>query len=423
MKAKPWVLPLITALAVGGWIFSRKTTAAVLEHEITVLQERIRQARASVDGGRRHEADEKARKAKDRRLNWKEVASSFGANVHEGPRDIRTMMRLQRLLMDLTAEELCGQLDEIAATEMDERVRRQLEGMIFGALVEKDPKLALLRFESRIGDEGFNWQLASALQKWASKDLSGAMAWMDRQIAAGVFESKSLDGENGSYMRFESSLVGVLLKSDVQSAIKRVMTIPEEQRDEFFSQGIFMNTEKGREDDFVRLVRGTVQSSDVGGVLARHAAGLVRGQDFERVDEFISVSQATPDERSAMVSSVMQRSVTSGGKVPLDTEVIDKVRDWAATHDPGAVDRNTGEMLASSLWVLGGDIEKVGAIALKYQASSGNDDTLAAFLTNERVRNRGGEDKQRVLELAGKIKDPVKRQEVVDLLQGKEGKP
>lgn len=420
MKAKPWVLPLIAALAVGGWIASRRSTAAALEHEITVLQERMRQARSIGNGGSSYEAGEKA---KDRRLNWKEVAASFSANVHEGPQDIRTMMRLRRLLMDLSAEELCGQLDELAATDMDERVRRQLEGMIFGALVEKDPKLALLRFESRIGDEGLNWQLASALQKWASKDLSGAMAWMDRQIAAGVFQSKSLDGENGSYMRFESSLVGVLLKSDVQSAIKRVMTIPEEQRDEFFSQGIFMNTEKGREDDFVRLVRGTVQSSDVGGVLARHAAGLVRGQDFERVDEFISVSQATPDEKAAMVSLVMQRSVTSGGKVPLDTEVIDKVRDWAAAHDPGTVDRNTGEMLANSLWVVGGDIEKVGAIALKYQASSGNDDTLTAFLTNERVRGRGGEDKRRVLDLAASIKDPAKRREVIELIEGKEGRP
>ena len=45
MKPGPWLLPVLAALAAGGWIFSRKTTASAQEREILVVNERIQQAR------------------------------------------------------------------------------------------------------------------------------------------------------------------------------------------------------------------------------------------------------------------------------------------------------------------------------------------------------------------------------------------
>lgn len=396
-----------------------------MEHEIGILRERIRIARAaSASDGRRHEDDEKARAVNPRKVNWKEVASSFGANVHEGPQDIRTMIRVQRLLMDLTTEELCEQLDELAAIDMDERVRRQLDGLIFNSLCEKDPGMALAHAGDRILNEGFNWQCASALGKWAEKDSAAAAAWMDRQLAAGVFESKSLDGKNPSYLRFESGLVGALLKSDLQAAMARVKAIPDGPRDDFFRQGMFLQVDRKEEGAYVTLVRETASPSEVAGVLANHAGFLAHGDGFERVDEFIATARVTPDEREKLVGEVFDRKMADIGRDKLDVESLEKVRSWAAVQSPGVVDEATGKALARALRGSNGNFAEISELALKYNESAGNDDTLIAFLASSPARNRGEEDRARDLDLAAKIKDEVKRREIVDRIQGrKEGKP
>ena len=171
------------------------------------------------------------------------------------------MVRMQRLLLDLTAEELLTELDKLAATDMDERARRKFEDMIFGALIEKDPKLAMEHGGKRLLDDGFSWQMSSALRKWAERDPAAAAAWMDQQLAAGVFESKSLDGRNPIYPQYESGLVGALLKNDLQAAIKRMEAIPEEQRAAVFNSGIFKQVDQAKEGDLVTLVRQSAGDS------------------------------------------------------------------------------------------------------------------------------------------------------------------
>ncbi len=424
MKASPWILPAITAIAVGGWIASRKHASATLESEVTVLRELIRHAKTGAEtGAGREGADGKAARTGQRAIRWKEMAASLGTGSGDGPDEIRMMIRMQRLLLDLTAEGLCVELEKLAAADMSARAGRQFEDMIFEALVEKDPKLALEHGGGRLMEEGKSRQMASALRKWAELDPVAAAAWMDKQLAAGVFESKSLDGRNPIYPQFESGLVGALLKNDLQAAIKRMAAIPEEQRAAVFSSGMFKQVDQAGEGDFVSLVRQSAGDSHVSGVLSGYAANLVHGQDFERVDHFIAASRATPDEKAAMVSEVMRRSATIGGNSPLAPEVIDQIRSWATTQTPDLVDKQTGAMLANSLWVVGGDIKKVGAIALKYNAESGNDDTLVAFLTNGAVKSRAENQKEFILELAGKIKDPAKREEVMNSISGKAAQP
>ena len=424
MKANPWILPAVTAIALGGWIASRKHASATLEREVTVLRELIQHAKAGADSDAgRAGSDGKSAKAGQRAINWKEMAASLGSGISDGPEEIRMLIRMQRLLLDLSAEELCMELEKLAEADMNERARRQFEDMIFGALVEKDPKLALEHGGGRLMEEDKSWQMASALRKWAERDPAAAAAWMDKQLAAGVFESKSLDGRNPIYPQFESGLVGALFKNDLQAAIKRMEAIPEEQRAAVFNSGMFKQVDQAREGDLVTLVRQSAGESHVSGVLSGYAANLVHGQDFERVDHFITVSRATPDEKAAMVSEAMRRSVTIGGNSPLAPEVIDKIRSWATTQTPDLVDKQTGAMLANSLWVVGGDIKKVGAIALKYNAASGNDDTLVAFLTNGAVKSRAEGQKELILDLAGKIKDPAKREEVMNSLSGKAAQP
>lgn len=422
MKATPWLLPVATALAVGGWIASRKHAAATLERELTVLRERVHLAKADAEADR-NAADGKTPGSGKRSVNWKEMAVSFGTGDGDGPEEIRMMVRTQRWLYGLSAEELCGELDKLSSAELDPRARRRFEGMIIDILVEKSPKLALERAGDQLTDEDHSRQMASALGKWAQSDPIAAAAWLDKQIAAGVLAGKSLDGDSRIYPQYESGLIGVLFQSDLKSAAKRLASMPEEQRLAVFYGRWSKAVDPAKEGDFVALVREAGGDSNVERILSQYAANLVHGQDFERVDRFISVSRATPDEKAAIVSTVMEQSFLGRNSGVFNPESFDKVRAWAAANAPESVDENTGKMLAGALWTQKNRLEDVTARVLKYNEASGNDETLIAFLTSEPVRRRGGDDKARILELAAKIKDPAKQQEVLDRIQGKQGKP
>ena len=418
MKFTPWIIPGLALLVAGGWIGSQKKSAASLEREITVISERIRQAQAGeADGLKAREAEEMARKEKEKKIDWKDVAGKIGQMHNGGMQDMRTMMRMQRLLLDLSAEELCAQLDEIAALDIEDSARKQLQGMILGSLAEKDPKLALERFGNSTGDEdsGMHWQLSSALRKWADKDPAAAQAWLDQQIAAGKFSSKSLDGKSQSLVQFESSLVGALLKSDPAAATARVMALPESQREQFFQQGFFFQLQKDSEAAYAKLVRDSMAVDKVGGILASTAGNLAMQGNFERVDGFIANANATDDEKKAIVEQVMKNKITQSIATKTDLEALDKARAWGAGQSPGVVDKATGEALASSTW-RGVDFDKASELALKYHESSGNDEVLAAFLKSNEVQHRSTD---KAAALIDKIKDPALQEEIRNLPQYK----
>lgn len=328
------------------------------------------------------------------------------------------MMRMQRLLMDLTAEELCGQLDEIAALDIEENVRKQLQGMIMGSLAEKDPKLALERFGKDLQDDDFgvSWQMSHALRKWADKEPAAAAAWLDKRIAEGGLESKSLDGKNPSLVRFESSLVGALLKTDPAAATARVMALNDAQREQFFQQGFFFQLEKGSEAAYAKLARDTMPADKIGGILANTAAQLSGQGDFERVDGFIASSRATDAEKEAIVQRVLNSRMTGYGGDKINTEELEKARAWGKGQSPAVVDKATGEALAERLWS-GTNFEKASGLALQYSEAAGNDEALAAFLKSGAVRNGHSKD---AASLIAKIKDPALREEIGNLPQYKE---
>ncbi len=418
MKPNPWIFPALALFVVVGWIGVQKKTAASLEREISLVTERIAQVRTGMDaGGKTREAEDKARKEKDRKIDWKDLAGKIGQMRNGTMPDMRAMMHMQRLLMDLSPQELGAQLDEIAALDLDDAARKQLQGMITGILSEKAPQMVLERFGEDLADDdmGRSWQLGMALGRWADKDPAAASAWLDKQIAAGKFESKSLDGKNESLVRFESSLVGALLKTDPAAAAARVASLPEEQRVELFQQGFSFQLEAKNEAAYANLVRGSVAADKVGGILADTAGNLAVRGDYERVDGFIAASQAGDEEKKSIVEQVMKSKLSSGGGSEIKTEDLDKARAWAATQSPGAVDKATGEVLASTMW-RGGDFNKASALVLQYNEGSGNDEVLTAFLRSNSMRNNA---KDQVEALIDKIKDPAVREEIRNLPQFK----
>jgi hypothetical protein len=414
MRLNSWLLPSLTLLAVGGWIVSQKRSAATLERDITVLTSRIRQARAMEDSGlKSRDAEEKARKEKERKIDWKDIAGKISQGNQDMIPDMRTMMRMQRLLMDLSGEELKAQLDEIDALDLADDTRKRLREMILGALTEKDPKLALDLFgkDHDEDDFGVSWQMGNALKKWAEKDPAAAAAWLERQIAEGKLESKSLDGKNRALVRYESALVEVLLKSDPAAATARVKALPEDQREEVLEQGAFHDLAKKDEAAYATLVRDSLPEEKVGDILANTALFLAMKDGYERVDSFLTNTNASVAEKEAIVTEAMNGNLRQRGGTKLSEEEYDKARAWAAGHAPAVVDKVTGESLANSLR-RDEDFDSVSKLVLKYNESAGNDDVLATFLKNQHMRD-GNTDE--AIALIEKIKDPTLREEIRNL--------
>ena len=331
--------------------------------------------------------------------------------------DMRTWMRLQKLLLDMSADELGAQLDEIAALDLDDSARKQMRGMILGVLADKDPKMVLDKFSDELGDEdsGGQWHLRSALSKLAETDPAAATAWLDRQIAAGKFESKSLDGKNQTLLRMESALVNQLLKSNPAAATARVAALPEDQREDFFQQGFFGMAGKESDPALAKLIRDSLPAEKAGKVLADQAGNMSMQGGYERVDGFIASANASDEEKSAIVAKVMENQLTRRGGETIKAEDLDKARAWGATQSPAAVDKATGAALAGTLW-RGGNFEDASAMVLQYHESAGNDEVLAAFLKSDQVQNSEAD---RALPLIEQIQGPALRAQIQALPQYK----
>jgi hypothetical protein len=399
-------------LAIGVWIAYGKKSAANLEREITVLSERIRQVRAAGDDtSMARMTAEFSWNEKDGKIDWKDISGKLAGMHSGGMSDMRANIRLQRLLMDMSAEELCAQLDEIAALDLDDNTRKQLEGTILGILAEKDPKLVLERFSDDIGDEnsGGRWHLNVALAKWAEQEPAAAAAWLDRQIAAGKLDSKSLDGKSQYRIQFEGALVNVLLKTDPTAASGRVAALPEDQREDFLKHGLPLHAASATGlAAYAKVVRENLPAGKIEGVLANSAGNLSMHDGYERIDGFIAGVNASDKEKQAIVERVIQNKLGRSGGAEISVEDLEKARAWGATQSPGVVDKATGEALAATLWS-GGDFKTTSEMVLQYNARSGNDEVLAAFLKSSQLRNRSADEARTLID---QIKDPTLREEI-----------
>jgi hypothetical protein len=314
----------------------------------------------------------------------------------------------------MSVEELCARIDEIAALDLDDVARKQALGMVLAHLAGKDPKRVIERFGDEVGDENSaSWGgVYAAFQYWAQKEPAAMAAWLDKQIAAGKFDSKSIDGKNDALIRCESVLVGLLLKTDPAAASARVAALPENQREDFFKYVSNFPPTPEDESAYVKLVRDNLPAGKVVPMLANTAGQLAAQTQqggYERVDAFIAAAKATDVEKEAIVKQVIQNRMLARGKTNITAEVMDETRAWVARQSPGAVDKATGEALAIMLRHVDDSIKEVSALALQYHESSGNDEVLAALLKSQWL---GSTQAEQLSPLIEQINDPALREEI-----------
>lgn len=413
--------PLVALIVVAAWNVSRWQAVSHQESTNQVLRNRVNEASSVNAGVSKHSsASERAKRAgifnEGLPLDWQEVARKLKEIQEKGVGDARAAIAMKKRLSAMSTDELLAALAEVASLGLDPEQRAELEEMLVEPLIAKDPELALKTFASRLqdDDDGVAWQLSSAFGEWLKKDRGAALAWFDSQITAGLFESKSLDGQSQARLEFEAALLGNLLGSDLALAGQRIAALPEDQRREALEQIPFTELSPQAQRDYAALVRDLIPQDERDGSFTHVISSLVPDGGYEKVDAFLDSIQATPEERAVSArEAANSRLQTIAEDRAVTRDDVETMRQWLDQQAPGTKDRVTGEALADAAQD-GGEFSfaEASKLALQYNRSSGNDDVLVAFLESFAARSN----LEAALPLVDKISDPKRRQEILEKL-------
>jgi hypothetical protein len=420
LKALHFIPPAVALVLVGGWVGSQRHSISVVENETVVLRKRLAAVAAEIDDGgsaRRAAAPGKTAGGRDV-IDWKKVAAQMGGMNRGGSMsDMRAMVKLQQQLISMSRDELATALKELTALDLPADSQAILENMLIGPLVEKDPEFALTLFADRLNDDrnGTNWQLSRAMQEWLKKDSRAAGAWFDEQIAAGKFESKTLDGKNQTRLQFEGALITTLMESDPAAVSARLAALPVDQRSQVLSNHMTGNLKEENQAAFADLVRSQLAEADQARTFAQTASRMASDEGYEKVNSYMDRINATPAERAACVEQVANSKVQVLSRTQKVTrENIESIREWAQSQAPDASDSVTGKALARAS--SGGrstmEFSEAAELAGQYHAASGNDDVLIGFLEGGSAWSH----KEQARELAAKISDEKRRNQILQQL-------
>jgi hypothetical protein len=270
--------PVVALVVVATWLGLQRRSIAMLDDDCVMLRNRL----AADSGAERSPAKSPVANKPAPAItpiNWKTLAGQFDEMQRSGATaDMRVMLRFQQRLQALTQEEILTALDDLAALGLSANAHSMLEQMLIGPLIEKDPELALTRFMGCLQEEqsGIKWHLSNALRQWAKLDSGKANAWLDQQIAAGKFDSKTLDGRSQFRMQFEGVMLDVLLPSDPAAAGSRLGALPEDQRAEVLS-GLLGSLKEENLTSFAKLVRDQLPAKAQALIFAQQAGQAAQG--------------------------------------------------------------------------------------------------------------------------------------------------
>jgi hypothetical protein len=409
MEAKHFILPAAALVAAGVMLGLQRKGLSELRGGNAVLRERIAEARAAGDATEIAARPGLRTVPEGEAIDWEKLAEAFLLNSSSRPVDT---VSIQRRLLAMDTPELLAALDRIAAMDLDAVTRLALENLILDPLAKKDPQAALERFRHRIGEPGFgSYLLGHALKQWAGTDIAAATAWMDREIAAGTFDPKSLAGKDHTRANFEAAIVFSLLGLDPAKAEQRLSQIPAAIRADILRAAD--SQKEMRMEDEIALAEIARRQLDQDGrvtfVGERATSVLLRGGDFEAVDEYLNSVYAAPDERERAAESVAQafervRGMDGGMK----GGDIDALREWVQRDAPENADRITGGALARAVGN-GMDFTEAAERAVGYRETSGDVEALHHFLSSLSPGTHNAEARK----LAEKIPDPLSRDRLI----------
>ncbi len=401
MKSTSMIPPIVALILAGAWTGTKYQSLSATEARNGLLRDKIAEARTV-----KSSVPVKVTKD-DGSIDWQKLATE----KRDGPETARFMTRLE----SMTREDMITTLDQIAALEVTQYRRSEIESMVVMYLQTIDPEWVLKHFITELRNDDVNTTLSrsQAFELWAIKDPHNATLWLDSQIAAGTLESKRLDENRVSRLRihFEAQLLSILLPADPAAAARRLGAIPEKQRSGVISMPNRPLAEGGHLA-FANLVRSQLPPDLQSSILLD---GRPRKPEdgFPQLKDYLEKIEATPAERISCLeefSGDIIRGLSNKQKVTLAD--IESMRGQFAEISPEAVDVVTGRSLAQAVKTRRGPMlfPQASELAVEVLESSGSAAVLATFLECTRFEKS---DKKRGRELAGKISDENRRAEIL----------
>ncbi|MES2921483.1 MAG: hypothetical protein V4819_08050 [Verrucomicrobiota bacterium] len=410
------LLPLAVFIAAAWLLISQSRAISSVRERISLVRQQI-SASAGNDSPPSLPDESSAtrnRTSGKSSVNWLRIAKITGEQGG-GIFAKQEMLRAKARIREMGKDELLTTLSEIKTLGLDIRSRGQIEGLLIAALGKEDPAAALSYLIVPGNDHaGIGGNLmTNILRDWTRRDMPGALAWFDGQIAAGNFETRSHDGINFRRARFEAALLANLMNTDPAAAAQRLSGYSVANRASIF-QNICASGNAANENELaarVLLAREALPASGQATVIASSIARFAGQGDYEGIDRFLGRIAATPEERASSIAATGNKRFTNLCRDDkLTTGEIDSFRKWAFSYEPAKVDDITGRALAS---VAEYHEAKAKELLLHYQETSGSDDVVLGFLDSWPFW--GNEAKARVL--AAKIKDPERRDKFLKTLE------
>ncbi len=404
MKSSSLIPPVVALVLAGVWTGTKYHSLSVTEAKNVLLRDEIAEARSV-----KTSTPVKLTKD-DGPIDWQKLAAEKGY----GPE----FQRFKKRLTPMSREDLIANLDQIAALELSNTRRSQLDSAVITPLMQIDPEWVLNHFTDRLRD---GLPLPTAFGLWAKKDPVKAIAWLDARIAAGNLDSKRLNDTGDQQHRnpFESGLIDVLLASDPATAARRLSALPEKQRDALLSS---MTTNpmsnrvhnepltEGNHLAFANLVRSQLPADRHAPILAECLPYTWDVEEFPRFNAYMDVIEATPEERISCAEAFAENRIRDvGGRPDVTLDDLEALRGEFAKISPQNVDTMTARSLAAAVKGTTG-FPSVSGLAVELQERSGSDAVLATFLEIVAVSNR---DKELGRKLAAKVSDETRRAEIL----------
>ncbi len=400
MKASTFIPPVAALLAAGLWILPKREAIASLERRYATLA-------APETGGRptaRQSPGDRGRmpvttgsKTGDGGIDWESIFRLQGDDDGSGRvtnfRDIRELM-LDHRLKAMSLEGLLAELNRIAELEVPDPMKVKAEARIHHILSEKDPLFALTHLQGLLGGKpDIAFPLGNALKQYMKSDPAGAVAWLDRQIAEGRLDVKSLTGRNTDRERLEGVLIAGLMASDPDAAAERLSLLRPEDRPLVlaqFARGIKVEDQAA----YARMVRAAFPEGEQPALIAKGA--WVPFGNYQKVDDYLERISATPPEQLAACQEAAASTIsTITRNRKLTAAELEKTWRWLEDRAPGSNARlfggALGPILTSSYHQ---DMADVADLVLRYGDRPGGEEVLRVFFSGREALRKKEQSRQ-----------------------------
>jgi hypothetical protein len=406
--------PLLAAAAMAAWAGKQKAEIRTVEAETAEIDLLVAAARqeAEPSAAERLGQSRNGEQGPDQ-MDWAALARDVLQMQREGPARMRGMLRLHRMMLEWSADDFDAALAQIGATQLSDQQSDALIQLVADRFLDQHPHRALDSLAPMLAaDSPLMWQLGNALQKLAHDDPAAASAWLDKQIASGALEGKSLEGGSRGRSVLEARLASALLESDPAAAIRRLEAIPGPDRVDTFNQIPNLYEKPAA----FAAIRSVLKPDEQSRVFANAATQAASSGGLERAARFFEEAGFTTEERSAAVSSAATGSLRRDGRSGSVThEQVGSVREWISTQAPGSEDRATGEALANLArpWETAFKVEDAVAIVSRFHDEGAGDEMIAGFVKQNQHRANHAQ----MRPLLEKVRDQELKNELSQILR------